>query len=310
MAEESRQKALNELHRILARYREAGLMIGETGSGEWHVDALVHNGAEKVKLVVWFNAKGMLTIKVQGKATPFAESVRMLTVGSEPLTSSFFNDSVESWIGVDESGKGDYFGPLVTAAVLLTPDTRLQLKSVLLRDSKLMQPAAIATAAKDVRRICAGAFDIVVTMPERYNELLVAESFRGNSQNLLAWQHARAIENLLARFPEVTHAVVDQFSAKESVRKNLFTRGKNINVIERTKAEQDPAVAAAAILARDVFVHRMKQLKELAGIALPFGSSNEAAIEKAARHIVQIQGRSALGRFAKLHFKTTKKLGL
>ena len=205
------------------------------------------------------------------------------------------------WIGSDESGKGDYFGPLVVAAAALTRENWRALQVLGVMDSKSLTDARATSLAAEIR----GAFpnEVIVIAPKRYNELW---SKMRNVNRLLAWAHARAIENVAGRVPEATAAVADQFGDESLIRKALLERGRELRLIQMPRAERDPAVAAASILARAEFLRRLDALGREAGIRLPKGAS--AQVEAAARALVAARGRDALGDFAKLHFKTTARV--
>jgi ribonuclease HIII len=152
--------------------------------------------------------------------------------------------------------------------------------------------------APDIRQVC--RHSVVAIGPKRYNELY--EKIK-NLNRLLAWGHARALENILAQ-TECTLAISDQFGDERFILNALLEKGKSIQLIQRPKAEDDLAVAAASILARAEFLTRLKKLSDEIGIALPKGAS--PAVEMAARTIVRKLGRAGLEGVAKLHFKTTQ----
>ncbi|MBM4122062.1 MAG: ribonuclease HIII [Nitrospira sp.] len=204
-----------------------------------------------------------------------------------------------SRIGIDESGKGDYFGPLVIAAVHVTSDIEPDLKLMEVRDSKKVSDGRVLEIARDLRQVC--KHSIVAIGPQRYNELYAKI---GNLNRLLAWGHARALENLLER-ADCNLAISDQFGDERYILNALLEKGKRIQLVQRTKAEDDLAVAAASILARAEFLLRLKRLSEEVGTALPKGASN---VELAARMVVKKHGKDRLGTVAKLHFKTTKSV--
>lgn len=204
----------------------------------------------------------------------------------------------ESWVGLDESGKGDYFGPLVVAACALNEDEAEMLRSLGVRDSKRVSDNRVKELDREIRGTC--AFEVIAIGPEKYNELY--EKFR-NLNRLLAWAHARALENLLGRIP-CRRAVADQFGDKRLILDALMKRGRTIQLEQRHRAEEDPAVAAASIIARSEFLRRLERLSEDFGKPLPKGAS--AIVESAARRIVREDGVEALRRVAKLHFKTTQ----
>ncbi|MEK7294085.1 MAG: ribonuclease HIII [Nitrospirota bacterium] len=202
-------------------------------------------------------------------------------------------------IGIDESGKGDYFGPLVIAAAHVTPEIEPELRLMEVRDSKRISDGRVLEIARDLRQVC--KHSIVTINPQKYNELY--PKFR-NLNRLLAWGHARALENLLEQV-DCPLAIADQFGDERFVLNALLEKGKKIQLVQRTKAEADLAVAAASILARAEFLIRLKRLSEEIGTALPKGATH---VELAARMVVKKHGEEKLGMVAKLHFKTTKSV--
>jgi ribonuclease HIII len=122
---------------------------------------------------------------------------------------------------------------------------------------------------------------------------------------LLAWGHARALENLLQQV-DCSLAISDQFGDERLILHALQGKGKQIRLVQRTKAEADLAVAAASVLARADFLLRLDRLSQEVGTTLPKGAS--PAVELAARMVVKKHGREKLGQLAKLHFKTTERV--
>ncbi len=205
-------------------------------------------------------------------------------------------------IGVDESGKGDFFGPLVVAGVYLDERSAMKMHEIGVKDSKQITSAKkIEQLAELIRNTT--KWDVVPIGNEAYNRLQV--SMR-SVNNLLGWGHARVIENMLAKAPNAPKAISDQFGNKSIILKALMERGKKIELIQRHKAESDLAVAAASILARDAFVRRLHQLSKQYGVLLPKGASK--AVEEAAVELVKKHGRDVLGKVAKTHFRTTQKI--
>lgn len=201
-------------------------------------------------------------------------------------------------IGIDESGKGDYFGPLVIAAVYVSPETEADLRLMDVRDSKRMSDGRVLELAPDIRQVC--RHSVVAIGPQRYNELYAKIR---NLNRLLAWGHARALENLLQQV-DCDLAISDQFGDERLITNALLEKGKQIRLVQMPKAEADLAVAAASVLARADFLVRLKRLSDEVGTALPKGASQQ--VELAARMIVKKQGQERLSTIAKLHFKTTQ----
>jgi ribonuclease HIII len=203
-------------------------------------------------------------------------------------------------IGTDESGKGDYFGPLVIAGFFLPEGHADILRELGVKDSKRTSDNRCREIA-DVLK--AGyKYSVIAIGPEKYNELY--DKLR-NLNRLLAWGHARAIENILEVVDSV-QAVADQFGDKAWVLNALMKRGRRIELVQYPRAEEDPAVAAASILARAEFLKRLSCLSKDFGLELPKGAS--PMVEDAAVKFVEREGPEALGKIAKLHFKTTGRV--
>lgn len=202
-------------------------------------------------------------------------------------------------IGVDEVGKGDYFGFLVAAAVYADDAMEKKLAALGVKDSKRLSDAAVKALAPKIRKLC--PHDIVRISPEKYNQLY------GKFQSLnplLAWAHARAIENILGKVSCDT-VIIDKFGDDRLVTDMLFEKGKKVKLIQRINAEQDIAVAAASVIARDSFLSTLRGLGREMGIVLPKGATH---VEDAAKRVVEMHGADGLKFVAKLHFKITKRI--
>ena len=200
-------------------------------------------------------------------------------------------------IGIDESGKGDYFGPLVIAAVFVDATTQDELALMQVRDSKKISDGRILEMAPDIKTVC--PHSVITIGPHKYNELYAKIR---NLNRLLAWGHAKALETLLERV-SCERAIADQFGDERLILNALQEKGRKIVLEQRTKAESDLAVAAASILARAEFLVRLKRLSGEIGTTLPKGAS--PAVELAGKMVVKKFGQERLGTVAKLHFKTT-----
>lgn len=203
-------------------------------------------------------------------------------------------------IGTDEVGKGDYFGPLIVAGVLVDKEGVEKLNEIGVKDSKLLSDTTVANKASQVRKICGPKrYRLVIIPPLKYN-ILIREM--GNVNKLLGWAHARAIEDLLANGDDCNTAVADQFGDPGYIRDSLMARGRQIDLIQAHKAERDLAVAAASIIARDTFLRKREELSKAYGVQFPKGSSNVIEFGK---KLVEEHGAVILANVAKLHFGTT-----
>ncbi len=204
-------------------------------------------------------------------------------------------------IGVDESGKGDYFGPLVVAGVYAPAGGREALATLGVRDSKTVADSRAHRLAAAVRERFPTS--VVAVGPERYNALYAT---MGNLNRLLAWAHARVIENLLTEVPGCEEAISDQFGNASLLEHALLERGRTIRLTQRPRAEADPVVAAASIVARAEFLGRLDALSTRFSLPLPKGAGSP--VLEAGRLFVRRHGAAALAQVAKLHFRTTQQV--
>lgn len=207
--------------------------------------------------------------------------------------------------GIDESGKGDFFGPLVIAGVSVTAETGLKLRELGVCDSKkISSDKKIAVLAAGIRQ-CVGNenFAVMHFKMDTYNRLY--RQF-GNLNRLLAWGHATIVENLLQQNPSIPRMLSDQFADPSLINRALMERGKQIVMEQRTKAESDIAVAAASILARERFVACIAALEQETGFTLPKGAGTQ--VKTIARAILEKSGADGLRRCCKTHFKTFEEV--
>jgi ribonuclease HIII len=208
-------------------------------------------------------------------------------------------------VGSDETGKGDFLGPLVVAAALVRPGHEALLAEYGVRDSKSVGDREAAAIADLLRVTVPHA--VVSIDPPRYNEL--HREMGSNLNRLLAWAHGKAIEEVLAKREAAGAAllVVDQFAKGPLVPRALGPLGRAIRLEMRPRAEDNPAVAAASILARAAFLAGLKRLGDSIGVALAKGAGPPA--DQAARRVLARGGPALLARVAKMHFKNAQKVG-
>ncbi len=261
---------------------------------------------EQVNLVAYKSGK----VVIQGKGTEeFVRDVVEAEITGEPR---FGYDEVhhpewfEPHAGVDEAGKGDFFGPLVSCCVIADGEMVRHWQAEGVKDSKSLTDGSILRLEKIIR----GTKGVVVKrmacgMP-KYNQMMSKPG--ANLNQLLAWFHARAIDAALKERP-VDWGMLDQFSKTPLTQRQLKRDGIEFDLRMRTRAEEDPVVAAASICARAEFVRRLRSLSKEAGEELKKGAS--AAVKEQARQLVENLGAHRLKDFAKVHFKTAYQvLGL
>jgi ribonuclease HIII len=202
----------------------------------------------------------------------------------------------ETVIGSDETGKGDYLGPLVVVAVRLEPEISKALQGGEVRDSKTLTDEHALRLGAALRAKL--PHSIQRLDPSEYN---ATHARIKNLNPLLAGLHARAIRELAT--PGV-RVVVDQF-ANESVLEKALD-GADIRLEQRHRGEEVLAVAAASVIAREQFLTALRELSDKWAIDLAKGAGDPA--DRAARRFVALHGLDKLGQVAKLHFKNTQKI--
>ncbi len=261
--------------------------------------------SDKTNIVFYESGK----LVVQGKGTQEfiefllePEILKQARLGYETILNP---DLLLPRIGVDESGKGDFFGPLCIAGVYVNESVIKAWTDLGVRDSKnISSDKKISELADKIRKTPGCVTTVVPIGNEAYNRLYA----KMKSVNaMLAWGHARVIENLLGQRhrmnPPPVKAISDQFAASKSViEKALMAQGRELQLVQRHKAEEDIAVAAASILARDEFVKGLAKLAKQFQTELPKGAG--ANVDAAAKKFVEERGAGELAKISKLHFRT------
>lgn len=237
-------------------------------------------------------------LMVQGK-----DMVEFLEFYLEPQILGTFSFSYQDLdintsarIGIDESGKGDFFGPLCIAGVHAEGDAVAQLKKLGVKDSKALSDSSIIKIGNKIR--AEFVHHVVKINPPKYNELYA--QFK-NLNYLLAWGHATTIEQLVER-TQCREVIIDQFANENVVLTALKRKKMEVKLTQRHRAEEDLVVAAASILARQTFLEALAQLSEKYKMQIPKGASAETI--RVGKALVREYGGEVLEQTAKMHFKT------
>lgn len=205
--------------------------------------------------------------------------------------------------GVDESGKGDFFGPLVIAGVYVDEASAKQLRDAGIRDSKnIGSDQKIRELAAIIRKFKT-PYELVLISPAKYNQLY--DKFK-NLNSLLAWGHARVLENLCEQVPSCQRALSDKFANEHVLKRALQAKGKQLQLTQQTKAESDYAVAAASILAREAFIDWLEKEGKHLGVILSKGVSPK--VKEVAVYLIRTKGFEIMPQLAKMHFKTAAEV--
>ncbi|MBN1373986.1 ribonuclease HIII [Candidatus Dojkabacteria bacterium] len=244
-----------------------------------------------VTLVLNVYIKGdTYSVVIQGKESDLQSKLNQLL--ETEIKASGLNK-----IGVDESGKGDLFGPLVVGGVYAGSNDIGKLVSMGVKDSKALSDKKILQLSLEIQTIC--IVDTVAIGPSTYNRLY---NKLQNVNKILAWGHSRVIENLLGnKAVNCDQIVIDQFAKHKSrVNNVLMERGRKVEIIQKHKGESDVVVAAASIVARAEFVRKIDALSEKYGLTFPKGVS--AAVKEVRKQFIKKFGAEKLSEVAKLHF--------
>tara|TARA_B100001113_G_C21101276_1_gene618863 strand:+ start:239 stop:1195 length:957 start_codon:yes stop_codon:yes gene_type:complete len=282
---------------------------------QYGLQFLVFKETESILLRIYESKKGITVDFSQTKNSPLSKTISKIITKlshppkvADPISSLFKKKSTlstttsdpDELIGIDESGKGDYFGPLVIAGVYINPIITEILSPLGIQDSKSLSELRIKTLAKTIQK---NTKHIIISIGnESYNEIY--ESMN-NLNHILAWGHAKVIEDTLKQVA-CKNALSDQFGDVSLIENALIAKGIEINLFQRHRAENNIAVAAASILARNKFITEVQRYEKKFNIKLPKGCSDktiQAAIQFCHKH-----GHDQLKKIAKLHFKLTDQI--
>jgi len=297
------QTALKIINRHTQSLTNKDFHVSKPVRNEFSYQISISNNKDKVTLLVFFGKKGNKVVLQGNKELKLYKNINDLIFGEK----FFIDEKPEEepsypYIGTDESGKGDYFGPLVVAGVYITPAAGKSLRLIGIRDSKELSDYQIIHFASEIKKNLEVVFDAVVISPEKYNQLYEK---MGNLNKLMGWAHARVIENLLNKC-DAGEVISDKFGNEKIILDSLQEKGRTINLKQVTKAEKFTAVAAASILARESVINWFKIQSRKYKIEILKGSSAE--VESKARFFLEKYGEETLSKLVKLHFKTSNKV--
>jgi ribonuclease HIII len=310
------EKLLSEIHKTTKiRLANIGIKTSDLKYIAYGIQFVVLSGTSKGIIRIYVNNKGNIKhdfsqIKEDKLRYEIISALNEENSNVDSFISKlkpvFDNNNFEPIIGTDESGKGDYFGPLVTAGVFVNIASKPLLEKVGVRDSKKISDNKIIEIAASIKKICFNQYSVIEISPETYNKLYRKFKSEGKNLNtLLAWAHAKAIEEVLTRV-ECKNVLSDKFADEKYIIEKLQEKGKKINLRQEHKAESNVAVAAASILARERFLVKLKNISQEYGITLSKGASS-LVIEQA-QNLISKYGFEILNKIAKVHFKTTESL--
>jgi ribonuclease HIII len=284
------------------------LTLSEEKEIPYGIQLVFEKGEHSIPLNIYFSEKKGISTVIGGNKT---NPLRLLL---EKTTQAQVNliDAVEpkhhnwnQWIGSDESGKGDFFGPLVICSFFCRKDMVDNLQKWGVRDSKLLKEDAIYKTAKQILQVYGKHAKVIILKPDKYNALYADFRKQGKKLNeMMTWMHSKAISELLIEYP-CDGVLIDQFQKSSNLSRQI-KKNHLVTVLEKTQAESDVAVAAASIIARYHFIETMKNMSRKYGIEFPKGASH--GVIEAAREFVARFGKDRMVEVAKTHFVTFEKV--
>ncbi len=297
------QTAIKILDRYVQYLTKEHLRISERVKNEYSYQVSISDDKEKISLHVFFGKKGNKIVLQGNKDLKLYKKVNDIIFGEKLIPEVKPElEPAYPYIGTDESGKGDYFGPLVVAGVYITPESGKFLAGFGIRDSKELSDFQIKQYANEIRKVTEIKFDVVLISPEKYNKLYEKME---NLNKMMAWAHSRVIENLLSKC-DASDVISDKFGNEKLIIDALQERGRSINLKQITKAERFTAVAAASILARESVIKWFNIQSKKLKFEIPKGASIE--VEKIAKQFLEKYGEEVIRKMVKLHFKTSNKV--
>jgi ribonuclease HIII len=296
-----KETAFSQISKFKFLLDEEGISTSTISERDYNYEILAKINRANIKIQVYFGKKGVKTI-IQGDSSS-SEYQTIQNIIQEQSELNFQKENLSEpgeYIGSDECGKGDFFGPLVTAAVFVDNTTQSKLRKIGVRDSKDLKENQITELAFQIKETIGNNYEVIKINPSKYNQLY--EKFN-NLNKLLNWSHSKAIDSLLQKTNCKT-VITDKFSNKD-LNVTFDTNHSSVKFIQEPRAEKYVGVAAASILARNEFNQWFIQQKKL-GYDLPKGSSE--IVTDAASNLLKKIDKKTIGDFVKLHFKTLQKI--
>ncbi len=304
MIQDSFQKiALTEIEKMSILLKNEGFSLSTLSKKLYNYEIVVRSGKDEVKILVYFGKKGIKKVLQGSEQSNLLKKLKKIVFGSDLFDQEDKPDiDFETYIGTDESGKGDYFGPLVVASVFVEKKSIMELEKIGVKDSKLLTDPMILNLEKKIRDIVDNNYDVVIINPEKYNHLY--NSF-GNLNKLLGWAHSKAIENLALKV-NCKNVIADKFGNEKIIKDELAKKKLLLNLYQTPKAERYIGVAAASILARAKVIQWFKLKEKELGINLQKGASDK--VENIAQKILRDKNENYLRNLIKFHFKNSKNI--
>jgi ribonuclease HIII len=297
----------NYLADLLPLCSKEGLQLSGEREIPYGVQLEFTSGQDSILLNVYHSEKKGISAVINAKANNLIQPKLQACLGIQTVTDIVAQHNWQNWVGSDECGKGDYFGPLIVCGFYLEQKDQDRLVKIGVCDSKKLTKERIVEIAKQLYHDFPQNIECLVLKPVKYNELYAnfAKQHK-NLNDLLAWCHAKILDNLITRHAKIEGVFIDQFSAAKKASALLKKMHPNMQIMERPDGEKDLAVAAASIIARYQLLQSFQSLNRFYKLKFPLGAGS--GVPDAAKVFIVQYGKDRLVEVAKLHFKTTREI--
>ncbi len=263
-------------------------------------------GDKTILLNVYYSEKKGISTVINGAKDKTLKAKLESILGTPSKPETIPQHNWLHWVGSDETGKGDYFGPLIVCGFYLDKKDRDKLIKIGVCDSKKLKKDQINEVAKQLYHEFPDNIECMVLKPSKYNELYANfANQKKNLNDLLAWCHSRILDNIIKRHSVIEGVFIDQFSTAKKASGLLKKLHPDMQIIERPDGEQDLAVAAASIIARYQLLQSFQTMNRFYKLKFPMGAGN--SVKEAGKAYISQYKKERLVEVAKLHFKTTKE---
>ncbi len=293
------------LARSLTRLNNAGIAVDGQKELPYGVQLKLSRGETRCAVNLYHSKKkGYSTVASGGDQSLLDEALSLLA--PSPVSSQAALETKGIRTGTDEAGKGDYFGPIVAAAVRCDEQTAKLLRSMGAGDSKRLPAATVEDLYRKITEMQNIHWWVHSVEPKEYNALFASLTNRGmNSLDIQAMAHGKAIEGVLKKAGGTGTIIIDRFCSMERLRPWLPDGAKNIQLMVKAE-DKEPAVAAASIIARSVYLIRLEELSGIFGVTLKPGAGSD--VDGIGRLLVKSKGAAVLPMVGKIHFSNTLRM--
>jgi len=296
----------NSIEKILIEAKKEKIEYIKKREIPYGVQLIFEYKSQKGNINIYFSKKKGISFVLGGKIDKQLYAKLCNLVGNKQPEAKKHTHNWSSWIGTDESGKGDFFGPLVVAGFLVNKKAIPNLKKIGVSDSKILSDEQNTQIAQLLKKMYPKSFRIFTLNPENYNEFYANFREKGQKLNeMMIWMHTDIVLQM-AKEQNFEGVIIDKFASQKALDKFAPDEFKKFELIFKIQAESDIAVAAASIIARAEFLRQMKILSKKYGVTFHKGASY--IVKKDAREFIEKFSKEDLHKVCKVHFKTYQEL--